>query len=542
MKILLASPMKPYPPFVNGRDNLHLNYGNCTYGQDIFSVPTSMHFYGLHLIAQNVGVPSTVLEHPTERMFSREIRKGYDVVGISFNLPFFSRVLRMARMVKEISPGSKIVLGGPGVQCFARSTGKEKELLSIVDGVCHGDGVRYMREMLGEDADKPIRQDLPLGAIVPFRQKFLTQSSATLISRLGCSNGCDFCAASAFFDHRRIQIADPKELFIAIRAYLEKYNVSSARILDDNFLNEPEYVREFGRLLMNDPLCRKRNFTFCTFSSLETISRYDYEELVRYGLSGVLIGYESKFVDKLSPRVGKKLKNFNSHRMTADLLDHGIFIEGSMILGWDFQSPENIMEDIDDYVSLGATMDQIVPLIPLPETRMWRQLESEGRLFNDLSWDTAGFYSKWHTFKNFTHEELWKYGDVALKKAYGTLGPTYLRYFDVQLRGYRKFRNSTDARLREVAAMHRQECEGLYPIFATCRMFAPNSMVREKVKSLRQAYLSEFGSPSLPNRLKAQMLVGIGAGSWFRNRLVRERAIQPKSEVYTYKGASVEIL
>jgi hypothetical protein len=73
-------------------------------------------------------------------------------------------------------------------------------------------------------------------------------------------------------------------------------------------------------------------------------------------------------------------------------------------------------------------------------------------------------------------------------------------------------------------------------------MFAPNSMVREKVKSLRQAYLSEFGSPSLPNRLKAQMLVGIGAGSWFRNRLVRERAIQPKSEVYTYKGAGVEIL
>ena len=33
MKILLASPMKPYPPFINGMDDLYLNYGNCTYGQ-----------------------------------------------------------------------------------------------------------------------------------------------------------------------------------------------------------------------------------------------------------------------------------------------------------------------------------------------------------------------------------------------------------------------------------------------------------------------------------------------------------------------------
>ena len=53
MRILLSSPFKPYPCFKNGRDNLHLNYANTTYGQDIFSIPTRMHSYGLHLIAQN---------------------------------------------------------------------------------------------------------------------------------------------------------------------------------------------------------------------------------------------------------------------------------------------------------------------------------------------------------------------------------------------------------------------------------------------------------------------------------------------------------
>jgi haloalkane dehalogenase len=475
-----------------------------------------------------------VLEHPSEHIFRRELKRQYDIVGISFNLPFFSRVIKMAKMVREMSPRSKIVIGGPGVQCFARSTGKENELLSLVDGVCHGEGVRYMREMTGENPDKPIKQDLPLGAIIPFRQKFLRQESATLISRLGCSNGCDFCAASAFFNHRRIQIADPKELFLAVRDYLAKYNISSARILDDNFLNEPEYVREFGRLLLNDPLCRRRNFTFCTFSSLQTISQYDYEELVRYGLSGVLIGFESKFVDQMAPRVKKKLKNLDARKMVSDLVDHAIFIEGSMILGWDFQERGNVMEDIDYYVSLGATLDQIVPLIPLPETRMWKQLQLEGRLFDDLSWDTAGFYSKWHRFKNFTHEELWKYEDIALKKAYGTWGPSYLRYFEVQLRGYRKFKNSRDGRLREIAEMHRKECADLYPIFECCEVFAPNEAVRQRVENLRESYYREFGAPSIRNRLKSSALVAIGAKTQLQQRLFKENTVQPRSEVYHY--------
>ncbi len=534
MKVLLTSPIKPYPPFLNGRDNLHLNYGNCTYGQGVFSVPTSMHFYGIHLIAQNIRVPSTVLEHPSEEGFKAELKRGYDIVGISFNLPFFSSVMRMAKIVRDISPLSRIVLGGPGVQCFTRSTGKEEELLSIVDGVCHGEGVGYMRNLLGEDATAPIKQDMPLGAIIPFRRKFLTQSSATLVSRLGCSNGCDFCAASAFFGHRRIQMADPRELFMAVKSYLEKYNVSSARILDDNFLNEPEYVREFGRLLMNDPLCRQRAFTFCTFSSLETISKYDIDELVRYGLSGVLIGIESKFVDKMEPRIRRKLNGCDAGKMVAELLDRGIFVEGSMILGWDFQEPDNILEDIDYYVSLGATMDQIVPLIPLPETRLWRRLESEGRLFEDLSWDTAGFYSKWHRFKNFTHEELWNFEDLALKKAYGTWGPTYLRYFDVQLRGFRRYRNSHDRRLKEVAEMHRTECLDLYPLFTTCELFAPTPAVRERAGNLRRAYFDEFGPPSAKNRLKSPMLLSVASLAWIRNRIVRERTVQPKSQIYHY--------
>ncbi|MFX0138809.1 MAG: hypothetical protein ACFFDN_34530, partial [Candidatus Hodarchaeota archaeon] len=213
---MLSSPMTPYPPFRDGRDNLHHNYANTTYGQDIFAIPTMTHFYGLHLIAQNIPEKTTVLENPSPKLFIKEIKNKYDMVGFYFVIPFFSKVLEMCKIVRNLSPNSKIILGGPGVQCFSHSTGKEEELLELVDHVCRGEGVRFFRELLGEDIHQPVVQDLPLGGIIPFRCKFLRRYSPTLISALGCTNSCEFCAASSFFGHRRIQLADPFELFKAI--------------------------------------------------------------------------------------------------------------------------------------------------------------------------------------------------------------------------------------------------------------------------------------------------------------------------------------
>ena len=50
------------PDFRNGRDHLRNNFANTTYGQNIFSIPTSTHYYGLHLIAQNICDRTKILE------------------------------------------------------------------------------------------------------------------------------------------------------------------------------------------------------------------------------------------------------------------------------------------------------------------------------------------------------------------------------------------------------------------------------------------------------------------------------------------------
>ena len=176
--------------------------------------------------------------------------------------------------------------------------------------------------------------------------------------------------------------------------------------------------KDIGKIM--DDLCQESRFSYTAFGNLAAISKYEYEELVENGISGLLIGVESKFVEELDANIRRKLLNIDAHNIFQNLHENGIHTEGSMILGWDFHTPSNIMDDINFYASLQATFDQILCLGPLPETKLWQQLKIEKRLFNDFSWEDIGFNGKWHRFKNFTHEQLWEYVSLAQKKCYET--------------------------------------------------------------------------------------------------------------------------
>jgi len=534
VKVLLSSPITPMPKFQNGRDHLRYNYANTTYGQDIFSIPTITHYYGLHLIAQNISKHTKILEDPTQKNFISEVKQKYDIVGIYFVIPFFSKVVQMCQLVREHAPESIIVLGGPGVQCFSHSTGKEDELLGIVDHVCHGDGIPFMRQMFNEDPNAPVCQDLPLGGVLPFRSKFLKQSSPIIISALGCSNSCEFCAGSAFFGHKVKRLVNPSQLLEIIRKYISRYKINGARIIDDNFLYDKNYVKELGYLIKNDELCQECSFTYSVFGNLAVISQYDYEELVEYGVSGILIGVESKFVDNLDQNIKRKLINIDTYSVFQNLHEHGICTEGSMILGWDFHTPENIMEDIDFYVSLQATFDQILCLTPLPETKLWRKLKQEGRLLKDISWDDCGFYAKWHRYKNFSHEQLWEYEALTQKKCFETWGPSYLRLVDVCLKGYRKFVSYKDPCFQRVAKAHKRDCELIYPLLLCIDMYAPSEKVKKIIEELKQEYIQEFGKPAISENLKALAAAVIASQCKIKSRLFKEDTVQPRCKVFSY--------
>ena len=55
-----------------------------------------------------------VLQYPSKRELIRELKKGYDYVGISFLMAIFHKVKDMVALIRQYAPNTKIILGGYG--------------------------------------------------------------------------------------------------------------------------------------------------------------------------------------------------------------------------------------------------------------------------------------------------------------------------------------------------------------------------------------------------------------------------------------------
>ena len=154
-RILLTSVFGPFgvdDEFGRKENIMELYHNQVTKAQGLASFRFHHRSFGLYFIADNIDADVTVLDFPSRKRFSREVeRGGYDMIGISFIMPNFDKAREMARVVREKAPGVEIILGSHG----AAIEGVE-ELIDC-DHVVKGEGIRWLREHLGQDPDAPIR-------------------------------------------------------------------------------------------------------------------------------------------------------------------------------------------------------------------------------------------------------------------------------------------------------------------------------------------------------------------------------------------------
>lgn len=496
-KILFTMACGPYP-IIDNTDSMDLYSSRLTKGQEFLTLKSYYPALPVYLLAQNVSIPSVALEYPTFEEFTTEVRKGYDYIGINFNTIFFDATYKMCKLIKEISPNTKIILGGYGVTCLKENFQGEQELLAMVDYVCHGEGIRFVREILGEPVDQEIKQDFPLAYIYAMGEKIAFDNA---ISALGCRGACEFCCTSAFYDYKKVRLVDPKNLWKIVRAKMRGES-TFVWIYDEDFFADADYVREFGSLIKNDRDIPPEKASWAGFGSIRSLSQYTVEELVEMGVTSIWIGVESKF-SNLPKRKGRDVKE-----TFAALHKAGIQTVGSFIIGWDFQTEENILEDINYFVDLNPTYTQISSLMPCPETRLWDRLKKEGKLYTEnFRWNNHHLYSIMHRHTNIKDNDIIKYVNLAQSMLYKKNGPSFLRTFEVNLNGYLFCKNHTNPAIRQRKNVYAFWCHKIFPALFAVKVHAPSTTLKKKVKKLTKTYINEFGNPSLKTKTKSVLFV-----------------------------------
>jgi len=143
-----------------------------------------------------------------------------------------------------------------------------------------------------------------------------------------------------------------------------------------------------------------------------SINFADDEELLRLaakaGCMGVFIGFESPTPEGLS-ELGKKfnlLKGRDFRASVRRIQRHNILVAGSFIIGLDIDEPGIGKRIAEVAIRYGVDNLNALFLTPLPGTRLWDQMTSEGRIALDTFPEDWKYYTLTFPVARYKHLSL----------------------------------------------------------------------------------------------------------------------------------------
>lgn len=519
-RILFSSVYGPY-----ARDDadgsrainpMELYHNQVTREQGPFSLRMFHRSWGLMLIRENVDAETVLLDFPTKARFEAELRaETFDVVAISAIPPNFLKAREMCRMVREIQPRAVIVVGGhiSGMPDVQKRLG--------ADNVVRGEGVRWFREFLGQDPEAPVKHPRILSGIgtrtmgMQMREK-PGDVAATLIPSVGCPMGCNFCSTSAMFGGkgRFVNFYETGDELFEVMCGIERdLKVSSFFVMDENFLLHKK--RALRLLEMME--AAGKSWSLYVFSSANVLRSYEIDQLVRLGISWVWMGLEGE-----DSRY-QKLAGADTRALVKNLQDHGISVLGSTIIGLEEHTPENIGAAIDFAVSHATEFHQFMLYTPVPGTPLFEEHRAAGTLLDPECKESADAHGQLrfvHRHPRIPAGAETQFLREAFQRDFEINGPSIVRMARTTLRGWQRFANDSDRRVR---ARFRREGATLPIVYAAAlaaaaKWYRDDPRLRALVTGILREIKGEFG-------LRARLAARFGGPFVYRRMAAEARAL-----------------
>jgi radical SAM superfamily enzyme YgiQ (UPF0313 family) len=470
---------------------MELYHNQVTRVQGPFSLRMFHNSFGLMLIQANIDAPTTLLDFPTLECFIEEIRNNtYDIIGISAIIPNVGKVRKMCELIRRHQPGATIVVGG-----HVTNKGNIRDIVDA-DFFCRGEGVAWFRRYLGQDENAPIRHPMAYsgfgtrtaGITLPNRPG---DTAAVLIPSVGCPVGCNFCSTSALFGgkghfHNFFETGDA--LFSVMLEIEKTLKVHSFFVMDENFLIHRKRALRLLELMEE----HGKSWALFIFSSARVLQSYSMEQLVGLGISWVWMGMEGK------DSAYQKLKSVDTKSLVHELQSHGIRVLGSSIIGLEDHKPED-MDDIIDYaISHNTDFHQFMLYTPIPGTPLYEKHKRAGTLIPDEDFppaDTHGQYRFNYRHRYITDNREEEYIVDAFRRDFEVNGPSLARLIGTFLKGWRRYKNHPDKRIRERFAWEVRPLRTTYAgaVWAMRKWYGENAAMKRTLDRLLKDLYRTFG-------------------------------------------------
>ncbi|WP_066629037.1 B12-binding domain-containing radical SAM protein [Labilibacter marinus] len=235
----------------------------------------------------------------------------------------------------------------------------------------------------------PIRRDLIK------REKYLVPNS--IVMSRGCPHHCDFCYKDAFFKGGKSFYTQRVD---EILPEISKLKGKHLYFLDDHLLGNPKLAAELFEGM------RGMNRVFQGAATVKSILEGDLiEKAAQAGLRSVFVGFETFSPKNLQQSNKSQNLKLNYEKAVKRLHDLGIMINGSFVFGLDNDNKDVFKRTVDWGVNNAITTSTYHILTPYPGTRLYQNLEKEGRIITN-NWDLYDTRHVVYQSKQLSNQEL----------------------------------------------------------------------------------------------------------------------------------------
>ena len=148
----------------------------------------------------------------------------------------------------------------------------------------------------------------------------------------------------------------------------------------DKVIEEMEAIQNNRMFIVDNSLAQDRQWLLDLFKAMEPLKKkwvshpiLDDEEIIKAAAdAGAWYVYQAIF--DTSDTIRDRVKRFK---------DHGIGVEGTIILGTDDQSEDDIKRLVDFLMKIDLDVAEFTIMTPFPQSPVRRQMEKEGRIFSN---------------------------------------------------------------------------------------------------------------------------------------------------------------
>ena len=303
--------------------------------------------------------------------------------------PQLQQAIPFSKRIRELFPGVIIIWGGS----FASNQYKSAIRSSFVDYIINGPGdhtfprllhalenhqsidninnLIYLRgnEIVKTPQAPLIDQDslppLPyrkLNAIYPLNnylgKTFLGTKTAAYHSSMGCPFTCSFCAVVPLYNARWKGKSAPV-IHKDIKYLINEHGINAVEFHDNNFFVSEKRTTEFARLI------RDENIAWWGEGRIDTVDKYSEKslELLREaGCKMIFFGAETsndsllKQMDKGGTQTSQQMREFAVKMKRFDIIP-----EYSFVLGFPAETPEKVMQQIDQDIAFIKEVKELNP-------------------------------------------------------------------------------------------------------------------------------------------------------------------------------------